>query len=167
MVSGKSTQCRACVNEQLRVPVKAGENPLYSVWANMLQRCSNPNHIGWKSYGGRGIRVCSRWRRFSTFLADMGSTYRHGLTIERNNNDGNYTPANCRWATRTEQASNRRTNRVLDTPWGRMTLTEAAKRIGVTPMTLHDRLKRIPDRSVVFSVGRLPLRGRNSAERIR
>jgi len=167
MVSGKSRMCASCKHQKLRVSNPNKDNPGYGVWANMMQRCSNPNNIGWKNYGGRGIRVCRRWRSFTAFWSDMGSTYRAGLTIERENNDGDYTPGNCRWATRKEQAYNRRSNRVIDTPWGRMTITEAAERIGVTPMTLHSRLKRIPDASVVFSLGRLPPRGRLSSERNR
>lgn len=164
MVSGKSIQCRACFNAQLRTPNPLQDIPGYGVWANMLQRCSNPNNIGWKNYGGRGVRVCDHWRSFAAFWSDMGGTYRPGLTIERENNGGNYEPGNCRWATRTEQAYNRRSNRILDTPWGRMTITEAAALCGVTAMTLHSRIRRISDPSRWFTVGKLAPRGRNSTK---
>lgn len=77
------------------------------IWSNMLNRCHNESHEAYKNYGGRGIAVCKRWLKFDNFLADMGP--RPGkLTLDRKNNDGNYTPRNCRWATRKQQAANRR-----------------------------------------------------------
>ena len=87
--------------------VLRGNTKVYRVWANMIQRCTNPNHRDYKYYGGRGILVCDRWKMFENFFADMGHPP-DGLTIERMNNSRGYCPDNCEWKDRSHQAFNRR-----------------------------------------------------------
>jgi len=84
-------------------------HPVYTgSWVGMKQRCLNPNAANYYCYGGRGIKICKRWLLFKNFWNDMKSTWRPGLSLDRINNDGDYTPENCRWATRSEQQQNKR-----------------------------------------------------------
>jgi len=82
--------------------------PTYQSWNSMKERCNNPNHVGYKYWGGRGIRVCDRWMNsFSDFLADMGER-KKGWSLDRIDCNGNYCPENCRWIPKQEQSKNRR-----------------------------------------------------------
>ncbi len=84
--------------------------PEHASWKAAIQRCTNPKDKRYSDYGGRGIKVCERWQKFENFLADMGERP-PGTGLDRINNDGNYEPGNCRWATASEQCQNRRPKR--------------------------------------------------------
>jgi hypothetical protein len=112
----------------------------YWRWRAMIQRCTNPRNRAWKDYGGRGIRVCDRWRTFENFYADMGDPP-PGATLDRVNSDGNYELGNCRWASKTEQARNRRNTPMLAYGGETLSYAEWAARMGVSVQTIHGRVR--------------------------
>jgi len=109
----------------------------------MIQRCTNENDAGYKNYGGRGIRVCERWRKFENFLHDMGEAP-EGLFIERVKNDLGYCPENCVWADRASQNRNTRTNRWIEFNGERLTLSDWCRRLNIQTGALLYRLRRWP-----------------------
>ncbi len=86
---------------------KVGRSPTYLTWEKMKERCHNPHHLRYSYYGGRGIKVCVRWNKFSNFLKDMGNRP-NGMTLDRKKPDGHYCKRNCRWATVEEQNQRQR-----------------------------------------------------------
>ena len=115
-------------------------SPTYKVWAGMKKRCSTPSMTAYKYYGGRGICVCESWQKFDNFLADMGEKP-EGMSLDRIDQDGNYEPLNCRWASKETQMRNRR-NAVVITAFGEtMTLPEWVEKTGFSYMTLYTRLQ--------------------------
>lgn len=119
------------------------KRPEYSIWAAMLNRCRNPRVRGYANYGGRGIKVCDRWASsFPAFFEDMGPRPGRGYEIDRKVNDGGYEPGNCRWATKLEQAINRRTNRRVEWNGETLTMREWSSRLGIPSATLRRRIDR-------------------------
>lgn len=105
---------------------------LRNIYTGMMHRCANPNSPSFRHYGARGITVCERWRNsFEAFAADMGPRPSPNHSLDRINNDGNYEPGNCRWATWLEQARNRRRGKV-EAPPGHVSLGEAAAITGLS-----------------------------------
>lgn len=115
----------------------------YSCWQDMRSRCHNPSDPGFEDYGFRGITVCARWRdSFDDFLADMGLKPFAGASIGRIDNDGNYEPSNVRWETNEQQHNNKRTSRYLTHDGITLTVTQWARRLGMRPHTVSDRIHR-------------------------
>lgn len=106
----------------------------YKTWTCMKGRCFTESHIEYPRYGGRGISICERWLTYANFLADMGERPER-CSIERINNDGNYEPSNCRWATDKEQARNRRNSRLLIIDGKTKTVVEWSEQEGATKAT--------------------------------
>lgn len=117
------------------------ETPTYKSWTSMHGRCQQPTHPSWGDYGGRGIRVCSRWKKFDAFLADMGSRP-NGQTLDRIDFNGDYTPENCRWADLTTQARNTRGNRNLTLGGKTQCVAAWAEDLGLGYSVLSGRLRR-------------------------
>jgi|SRR6185312_12463818 len=142
---GESTSC-GCLSREERAARSTkhslSRHPAYRSWIYMRNRCNNPNYDGYGIYGGRGISVCERWNTsFEAFWEDMGPTWAPGLSIDRINYNDNYSPENCRWVTAKEQARNRRTETIIETPAGPMCVTEAAELYGLSRQTLFSRLR--------------------------
>lgn len=113
--------------------------PEYKVWRAMFQRCEDESAKNYPRYGGRGISICKRWRVFENFIADMGARPSNEHSIDRINNNGNYEPSNCRWATREEQYAN---TSVLKPIGGFPSRIAACREAGISTATLASRLKR-------------------------
>lgn len=121
---------------------KSGRTPrLYRIWRNMKQRCMNPKAAKYHLYGGRGITVCDEWMEYEHFHRwAMANGYRDGLTLDRIDSNGPYSPENCRWVTYSEQARNSRQNHLITYRGVTRPLIEWAERLGISPSTLRARL---------------------------
>jgi hypothetical protein len=134
--------CSRECNTTNRVHGDAGRIPEYGIWQAMIQRCTNPNSENWPRYGGRGISVCRSWQAdFRSFLMDMGKRPNVDFSLDRVENNGNYEPANCRWAPIKVQARNTRTNRFLVINGERRTVAEWSELSGIKANTIVTRLR--------------------------
>jgi len=161
--SGNTLSCGCYQKEQATktATIHGGhDDPLYSVWIHMRERCQNPNLECYDRYGGRGIHVCEEWKDFSVFRSDMGPSYKEGLTLDRRNNLEGYSKSNCRWATTAEQNRNRRDNKFLE--FGDENLCMAAwdERLGFAKGTVSRRIGR---HWTIEKALTTPLRKRNPA----
>lgn len=116
--------------------------PEYAAWNSMMRRCLNTKNRNYKDYGGRGITVCEEWKDFTVFFRDMGKRPSPKHSLDRINNEGNYEPSNCRWATTKQQARNKRNSRVLFVQGESATVPDWAERTGLGRSTLKERLRR-------------------------
>jgi len=108
----------------------------------MIQRCTSPNNHAYDRYGGRGIKVCDRWlNSFESFLADMGDKPSSECSLDRIDNNGNYEPSNCRWATATEQMRNRSNSIHLTMNGETLPAAEWAEKLGIPLSRIHARIK--------------------------
>lgn len=114
----------------------------HNSWRAMHERCTNPRYRKFGLYGGRGIRVCDRWVSFREFLKDMGRKPSPSHSIDRIDNDGNYEPGNCRWATHKEQIQNSSIVRRLTANGKTMCISDWSKETGLTLATIVHRLRR-------------------------
>ena len=112
----------------------------YTSWTNMRARCNNPTSDRYPFYGARGIRVCKRWDSFKSFMEDMGPRPSKAHSIDRIDNNGHYEPGNCRWATKKEQARNRRSSKFLEHGGVSKTAAEWAELAGVSQSTLCEAM---------------------------
>lgn len=115
----------------------------YVSWRSMINRCTNSKLAIYKRYGGRGISVCKRWMTFENFLADMGERP-EGTSIDRIDNNGNYEPSNCRWASDRQQSENRRSTRWIEHNGTRLTMSGWARKLGIHSATLLESLTKHP-----------------------
>lgn len=143
--SGKTKSC-GCLKIELQTThgegFSHGKKPTkeYRAWQDMKQRCSNPNNLAYKHYGMRGIKVCDRWiNSYENFIEDMGRCP-SGLTLERKDNNGNYEPRNCKWATWNDQNRNHRRNRMVSYNKKTQCLRDWSKQLKIHYNTLAARL---------------------------
>lgn len=139
--AGSVKSC-GCLRDELIIKHNKSYSKLYKIWSSMKDRCLNKNHHAYASYGGRGISICDEWLNdFNCFYEwAISSSYKEGLSLDRIDNDGNYEPSNCRWATRVEQQNNRRTNKRIEYNGEIHTIPEWSKILNINVSTLLYRL---------------------------
>lgn len=138
-----SNKIKSCGGIGCKVTRTHGQSktPTWTSWMAMRSRCLDPKSKDYQNWGGRGITICERWNDFALFIEDMGERPTLEHEIDRfPNNDGNYEPTNCRWATKTEQANNRRSNTIIEFNGETLNVCQWADRYGIDRSTLCMRL---------------------------
>lgn len=147
LTSGSSKSCGCWKKDRMNKHDMHGTS-FYNIWQNIKQRCFDKNHHKYPNYGGRGIGVCDRWKSFDNFKEDMYDSYlvheknNDSSQIERKNNDGDYCPENCEWATRKEQARNRRDTRWVEYNGDKKSLAEWVEILDLDYNTTWQRIVR-------------------------
>lgn len=142
---GYESACPSCVQAMLLVTNRThGDHGSkeHTAWCNARTRCTNRNVPEFVHYGGRGIRMCERWESYEFFLSDMGRCPSPTHSLDRIDVNGHYEPANCRWATKEQQAQNTRTNVRIELNGETMTLSEWSRRTGISRNRIASRLRR-------------------------
>ena len=141
--TGNSVSCGCYNREVITTHGKSKTTNVYHVWQCMKDRCLNPNSQEAKHYIDRGIKVCDEWLDFENFYEwAMANGYKEGLSLDRIDNDGNYEPSNCRWATAKQQCRNRSNNYILTVNGESHCISEWAEIVGIKPTTIHTRKRR-------------------------
>jgi hypothetical protein len=141
LIQGISTSC-GCLHREVISTHHGTGSPEYNAWAAMKSRCYTTSNVGYPYYGARGVTVCQRWLHdFPAFLADMGCRPSPDHSVDRIDPFGDYSPGNCRWATHTEQDNNKRESRLVTFQGETLTVTQWARRQGLSASTLFNRIK--------------------------
>ena len=139
-VKGNKTKSCGCLGRKIHTTHGMSYTREHNIWNHMKQRCLNENDKNYKDYGARGIKVCKRWLKFENFYKDMGKAPIN-KSIDRINNNGNYEPDNCRWATMKEQANNKRYNHLLTFNGKTQTIAQWSEELNIKRSTLSQRLR--------------------------
>lgn len=152
LVAGHSKSC-GCLKVQLSLDraTKHGMHGSaeYLIWSALRDRCNNPRNKAYANYGGRGITVSPSWDSYATFIADMGQRPHPKLSLDRIDNDGPYSPGNCRWATREQQASNTRKNTWMEHEGVSHTASQWARFLGFSPSHVSDLRRRLGPKAAI------------------
>ena len=147
LTTGHTRSCGCLQREMVKARLKThGDSSKkstateYTIWSKMIQRCGNENEPSYENYGGRGIRVCERWLSYENFLEDMGRRPSKKHSIDRIDNNGDYAPGNCRWASRGEQSRNTRRNVLISFQGRAMVAADWSRELGIPQPTIHWRM---------------------------